>query len=121
MEPQRFHPKHSTIALSIKTIANHWQTIKTWSQITLTIAKYGTSLITITTALLAITLAFQAIKKRKRRKSNLEVYNKLASKEEKLILQAAHQATKENKPTSNVIASHYQRLTGKPIESSLLL
>jgi len=104
-----------------KAIANHWQPIKTWSQITLTIAQYGTMLITITTALLAITLALQVIKKRKERKSNLKVYNKLASEEEKLILQAIHQATEENKPTGNQIASYYQRLAGKPIESSLLL
>jgi len=104
-----------------QAIANHWQPIKTWSQITLTIAQHGTIFITITTSLLAITLALQVIEKQKERKSNLRAYNKLALEEEKLILQAAHHAAKKDKPTGNQIASCYQRLAGKPIESSLLL
>jgi len=40
---------------------------------------------------------------------------------DKLILQAVHQAAKEEKPTANEIALHYQTLSGKPIKSSLLL
>jgi len=104
-----------------KAIANHWQPIKTWSQFTLAIAQHGTILITISTALLAITLALHVIEKRKERKSNLRVYNKLALEEEKLILQAVYQAAKKDEPTANGIALCYQRLAGKPIESSLLL
>jgi len=104
-----------------QAVANHWQPVKTWSQITLTIAQHGTTLITITTALLIITLALQAIETQKERKSNLTVYNKLASEEDRLILQAVHQAAKEDKPIGNEIALHYQTLSGKHIESGLLL
>jgi len=104
-----------------KAIANHWQPIKTWSQIALTIAQHGNILIAITIALLPITLALRAVEKQKERKSNLRVYNKLALEEDKLILQAVHQAAKEDKPTGNGIALCYRRLAGKPIESSLLL
>jgi len=104
-----------------KAIANHWQPVKTWSQIILTIAQHGDTLITITTGLLAITLALQAVKNQRERRSNLRVYNKLALIEEKLILQAVHQTAKEDKSTGNEIASCYQRLAGKPIESNVLL
>ena len=104
-----------------EAIANYWQPIKTWSQIALTIAQHGTTLIAIATTLLTITLALEAIKNQRKKRSKLKVYNKLALEEEKLILQAAHQASKQNKPTANTIASHYQKLAGKPIELNLLL
>lgn len=103
-----------------KAIANYWQPIKTWSQIALTIAQNGTTLIAMAISLLTITLALEAIRNQKEKKSNLKAYKKLAP-EEKLILQAVHQAAKEGKTTGNEIALRYQRLTGKAIESSLLL
>ena len=104
-----------------KAIANYWQPIKTWSQIALLISQNGIILITITIVLLATILSYQAIKNQGEKKSNLRFYNKLALHEEKLILQAAHEASKKEKPTANAIASHYQKLTGKPIELKLLL
>ena len=104
-----------------KAIANYWQPIKTWSQIALLISQNGITFIAITVALLATILSYQVIKNRGEKKSNLQVYNKLALKEEKLILQAAHEASKKEKPTANVIASHYQKLTGKTIDLELLL
>lgn len=104
-----------------KAIANYWQPIKTWSQITLLISQNGINLIAITIALLATILSYQAIKNRGEKKSDLKLYNKLALQEEKLILQAAHGASKKEKPTANVIASHYQKLTGKTIDLELLI
>lgn len=104
-----------------KAIANYWQSIKTWSQITLTISQNGAPLIIITTTLLAITLTFQAIKKLKEKKANMEAYNKLALKEEKLILQAVHQAAKEGTATGIAVASSYHKLAGKTIDLNLLL
>jgi len=102
-------------------IANYWQPIKTWSQIALLISQNGTTLITITTALLATILTYQIIKDREEKKSNLKIYKKLALEEERLILQAVHQASKQDKPTANTIASHYEKLAGKPIKLNLLL
>ena len=102
-------------------IANYWQPIKTWSQIAQIIARHGAKLITIPTTVLAIILITQATKKRKEKKINLKLYNKLALKEEKLILQAVRLASQQRKPTANAIASHYQKLAGKTIELELLL
>jgi len=102
-----------------QAVANHWQPVKTWSQISLTIAQHGTTLITITTALLIITLALQAIENHREKKSNARLYNNLAS-EEKLIPRCVHQASKNGKATGNAIASIYQKLAQKPMESSAL-
>jgi len=60
------------------------------------------------------------VRNQKEKKSNLKAYNKLASRE-RLILQAAHQAAKEEKPTINAIASAYKKLAKEPIQPSLLL
>ena len=104
-----------------KAIANYWQPIKIGSQIAPLIFQNGITLIAITIAPLATILSYQIIKDRKEKKSNLKIYNKLALQEEKLILQAAHQASKKEKPTANTIASHHQKLTGKTIEPELLI
>ena len=104
-----------------KTIVNYWQPIKTWSQIALLISQNGIILMTITIALLATILSYQVIKNRVEKKGNLQVYNKLALHEEKLILQVAHEASKKEKPTANTIASNYQKLTGKTIDLELLI
>ena len=104
-----------------EALIEHWEPIKSWSRVFLTIAQHGAALIIITTTLLAFALAFQAMKNQKEKKSNLNVYKKLALEEEKLILRAAHQAAQEDKATGNAIASHYQKLAGKPIVLELLL
>ena len=104
-----------------KAIVNYWQPIKTWSQIALLISKNGIILIAITTVLLATILSYQAIKGLEEKKSNLKLYTKLALHEEKLILQAVHQASRTDKPTANAIASHYQKLTGKTMELEPLI
>ena len=103
-----------------KAVFKYWQPIKTWSQVALTISQNGAILATATLITLATILIYQTIKEWNERKSNLKVYSKLALEEE-LILQAVHQASKEDKSTGNAIASHYQRLTGKPIEVKILL
>jgi len=104
-----------------KAIANYWQPIKTWSKITLIISQNGATLITITITLLTIALVFQSMKNRKEKKSNLQVYKKLALKEERLILQATHAANREDKSTGIAIASHYQKLARKPIALNVLI
>jgi len=106
-----------------KAISNYWQPIKIWSQIaqiTLTISQNGAALIAITATLLAMVLTYQTLKKQKEKRSNLKVYNKLALKEERLLLEATHQSTQESTPTGHTIASYYQKLAGKPSELELL-
>ena len=101
-------------------IAGYWQPIKTWSTIALTIAQNGHLLITIPTTLLATILAIQTIQKQREKKANLKVYNKLISQQDKRILKATHKAAKIGKPTTNSIATLYQKLSGKTISLDFL-
>lgn len=118
--PEDIHGIEEQLLPFGEAIANYWQPIKTWSQVTLLISQNGITFIAVTATLLAIVLTYQTIESRKEKKSNLEVFNKLASKKEKLLLKAVHQAAKKHRPTGNIIASHYQKLTGNPIELELL-
>jgi exosortase len=118
--PENIHQIEEMLLPFGLAIANYWQPIKTWSQTALTIAQQGDKLIAIPTALLAIIFIIQAIRKKKDKKSNLKLFNKLASPEEKLILQAV-QATQKSKPTGSTIASQYEKLTKKAIETELVL
>jgi len=104
-----------------EAIANHWQPIKAWTQIALTISQNGPALTAATATLLAIILAYQKLQNQQERKSTLKLYNKLAQQEVKPILQATHQTSQKDKTTTNTIASHYQKLTGKPIQIELLV
>jgi len=100
-------------------VVNYWQPIKNWSQIALLITQNGNILITATMISLVTILTYQFIKERERKKSNFRVYSKLASEEERLILQAVEKA-KKRKATTYTIASHYQELTGKQMALDIL-
>jgi exosortase len=105
-----------------KAMVDHWLPIKSWSLLALLISQNGLTLIAITTTLLALTLVYQANKNQKKRILNLKAYDKLTSEQEKLILQAVNQATsEETSPTGNTIAQTYQKLTGKTIDTQLLI
>jgi exosortase len=102
-------------------IINFWQPIKAWSQISLIIAQNGALLATMPITLLATVLAANFIQMHREKKSNLKIYNQLDTEEEKRILQAVHQASKKETPTAGAIASCYQKLTGKTIETETLI
>jgi len=101
---------------------DHWLPIKSWSLLALLISQNGPTLIAITTTLLVVALVYQTNKNEKRKLLNLTAYDKLASEQEKLILQAADKtATEDAKPTGNAIARTYQKITGKTIDTTLLV
>lgn len=102
-----------------EAIVNYWQPIKKWSQITLVVAQNGITLIAVAVAFLGVVIGNQVIKNQKEKKSNLKVYSNLAP-EEKLIPRAVYQAAKRGKATGDAIASAYQRLAKRPIQSSVL-
>ena len=68
-----------------------------------------------------IRLESSFIRNQNEKKFNLHLYNKLASKEEKFILKAVHQASKKGGSTAKTIATHFQKLAGKPIKLNLLI
>jgi exosortase len=98
----------------------YWGFLSEWPWIAIVIAAEGRRIIAAITVLLAAILVFQVHRIREQRESNLEAYNKLELKEEKLVLLAVHQAGNKGKPTGKDIASAYQKLAGKPIEPDTL-
>jgi exosortase len=95
-----------------KAIANHWQPIKTWSQIALTISQNGPALIAITTTLLLIPLTSQAVENWRTKNSNQKAYHKLNPHDQQ-ILKATHHTHKP--ATTQNIATTYQTLTDQTI------
>lgn len=103
-----------------KSIASLWQPMKAWPSIAIFIASQGNMLIELIIGSLAIIFAIQTLLKQKQKESNLQAYNKLRLKEEKLILLAVHNAAEKDKPVGNAIASSYRKLAQKTIKMDLL-
>ncbi|UCE28990.1 MAG: hypothetical protein JSV85_06960, partial [Candidatus Bathyarchaeota archaeon] len=119
--PEHFYDIEDVLLLFGEAVVNYWRPLESWQEIALTLSHNGISLMAITTALLMATLALAFLKRREQENSNLNSYQKLASKQERSILQAAHQASRDAKPTTSEIAGIYQKITGSPIETHHLL
>jgi len=100
-------------------IANYWQPIKTWSQIALLISKNGDKLITITVVLQFGVFLLHALKRRRERKTNHNVYKKL-SKVNRQIIDAVYQTQRTVTPTLNNITITYQNITGETVSKETL-
>jgi len=61
-----------------KEIAEYWQPIKTWSQITLLISQNGITLTAATSTILTATIIVYTLERRKQRKANTNAYQKLS-------------------------------------------
>ncbi len=125
--PEDIHDAETKLIPFGTAIASYWQPIKEWSpislaigQVALSISNYGHIIVAAAATLLAGMLTSNFMKKRKKEKTNFQAYMKLALEEEKLVIQAVDQAAKKGKSTSNAIALHYRKLSGKPIELSAL-
>jgi len=103
-----------------KETVDYWKSVSEFPPILQFIVAEGKSIVAAIVVLLAAILAFQVYRIRKRRTFNLEAYNKLELKEDKLIVLAVHQANSKGKPTGRDIASVYQKLAGKLIEPDAL-
>ncbi|MEM2561897.1 MAG: exosortase/archaeosortase family protein, partial [Candidatus Bathyarchaeia archaeon] len=98
-----------------KAIASYWQPIKIWSQITMIMSRGGLTLTIAITTLIATILAYQKSQEWRTEKINEKLREKL-SEQDKLILQAVHQASKESKATIDTIILRYETLSGKNIK-----
>jgi exosortase len=101
-------------------IANHWQPIKTWTQIALLLSQNGAYLAAITTALLATVTVLYSFEARKQRKANAKAYQKL-SKPNKQIIDIVLETEKSTTPTLSAIAIRHKNRTGEPIREEKLL
>lgn len=101
-------------------ITEHWQPIKTWTQISLLLSQNGAYLAAITTALLVPVTVLYALEKRKQRKANAKAYKKLA-KPNRQIVDAILETERDVPSTLEAIAAAHKNRTGEPIEEEKLL
>ena len=99
-------------------IANHWQPMKTWSQISLLISRNGPVLAGATTTLLATIIVFETLRKIRAKRSNKNTYGKLSIMDQQVISAVGEiQGT----PTPDNIARAYQNLSDKEIATDDLI
>jgi hypothetical protein len=103
-----------------ETIANYWQPIKTWSQITMFISQNGLALATITITILAALVLLQVLEIRSRTKANLNAYNKL-SETNRQIIDMVRETEKKHIATLSGIEETFREKTGKTMAKTKLL
>jgi hypothetical protein len=101
-------------------IANYWQPIKAWSQITMIISQNGANLALATTAILIAIIGYYVLETRRQIKANRNVYQKL-SKLNRQIIDIVKQTEKTALPTLENMATTYQKTIGKQIKEKQLL
>lgn len=101
-------------------IANYWQPIKTWSQITMIISQNGANLATATSTILIAILIFNHLENRRQKKANTNAYQKLST-QNKQIIDAVRETEKTATPTLGNIAKNIRKTIGKNINKKQLL
>jgi len=99
-------------------IANYWEPMKTWSQISLMISKNGLVLAAGTTAVLTVTIGFNFFEKRRTRKANKNTYGKLSIMDQQVIRAVGETP---GTPTPDNIAMTYQNLSDKEVTTNDLI
>jgi exosortase len=101
-------------------IANYWQPIETWSQITMILSQNGANLAAATSVILIAAIILYVLKMRKRRKANASAYQKL-SKPNRQIINAILETKKTAAPTLDKIADTLKKSTGNEPNREQLL
>jgi len=101
-------------------VAQYWQPIKIWMPVAILISENGDKLTAITTVLLIMVTALYAFERRKKRKTNTNIYRKL-SRPVKQIVDVVHETEKTSITTLNNIAIAYQNLIGRCVDKEKLL
>ncbi len=109
--------KMATIATSI---AEYWQPIKRWTQITILLSQNGDRLTVIATGLLTILVVITGFKRRRERKANTTAYQKLSEPFQQIV-NAIHETERTTTPTLGNILSAHQKTVGKMINKEQLL
>ena len=97
-------------------IANYWQPIKTWSQITMITSQNGANLATATSTILIAILIFNHLENRRQKKANTNAYQKLST-QNKQIIDAVRETEKTATPTLDNVA----KTIGKSISKKQIL
>lgn len=101
-------------------IATYWQPIKKWSQITLWLSQVGDELIIVGSLLLVGTMSVFFYERRKERKRNLLIYQKLSNPLKKLV-DAMRETEKKGVSTLNDIETALSDVAEDPKDHQTLL
>jgi exosortase/archaeosortase family protein len=113
-------PEYEAMLLPIaQTVNDHWQPIKTWTTIALTISQNGLTLSATTTGLLVAFIIYRIFLSQQEKASLLTLYNKLPTKNQ-LLNKAVQNAKKHGIPTIQGIANELNNLTNATINLELL-
>ena len=101
-------------------VADYWQPIRTWSQVSLLLSQNGNQLAAVTSLILFSVIIFGALHWRRENKNNLRTYEKLSISKRQLI-DAIHQTGEKNLPTLKNIGVTYRKVAGQRIKEATLL
>ncbi len=110
----------SLLATIASAIAQHWQPLKTWMQISILLSLNSDKLILVTTGLLTILAAALVIERRREKNANLNAYQKLSESVRQIII-VIHQTQEKTASTLDKIAVAYRNTVGRRISEENLL
>ncbi|MGD0977533.1 MAG: exosortase/archaeosortase family protein [Candidatus Bathyarchaeia archaeon] len=106
--------ENQTVALAT-TVASYWEPIVTWSQLALFLSLNGSYFAAATFALLLVVTILYVLERRKQRRADARVYQKLSTRSRQII-DTVQETEKANRPTLGAIAAVYKSKTGEPID-----
>ena len=117
--PDEYRAVEEELLPVAKAIANYWQPITYWSRVSLTIAKNGPTMITITAVLLTGVLTITLYLETKKKNNAKHTYSQISDPEDRNIIDSIKALEKET-ATETKIASKYREITGKDIDPERL-
>lgn len=117
--PQEYKIIEAELLPIAEDIANYWRPITSWSWISLTIAKNGLIIITTTVALLFGVIDITLYLQKKNKNNAKHIYTQISEPEDRYIIDSIKEL--ENEMATEIkIASKYNEITGKNIETERL-
>ncbi len=108
--PQNVSEAENQQLLMAQAINNYWQPIQTWSTVALAISQNGLSLSLFAGVILVILVFYAYLINRQEKSQTLILYEKLPE-QDKMLIKAVNNATKQQNPTTEGIAGELQKLT----------
>ncbi len=108
--PQNVAPAEDEQLPIAQAITSYWQPIQTWSTVALAISQNGLALSASASILLVILIIYAYLMKRQEKSQTLILYKKLPEQDRTLI-SALDNASKQQNPTTEGISTELQKLT----------
>jgi hypothetical protein len=111
--------ENQTLAVAA-SVASFWKPVAPWSQAALFLSQHSLYIAATTCALLPILIVFYSVGRRKQRKADAKLYQKLSELNRQTI-DAVEETEKTMMPTLRAIAAVYELGTGEPIKDEEML